>query len=525
MPRPRASLLLVAMLITGCGAPPGSPAASPPAGAPGTPSPTAMSTVMLPTPSPFAAPTLPPTPSPSSVSSLVSSPSPAASPASPTVFRGLPLRRSAYVTGVYLTPGPDGTVAVSIDRDKGAVLVLYDARGRPRPGWPIEVPHSQGCDVVGFATDGSLRAVCDATDLPSAGNGPTDHRAWAFDRSGRVLDGWPVQIPEGYSTRVVGSHLVLLTSRSVGDGEWDGSDPAEVLSRSWLIRVAADGTMTTGTALDETANECWGIGWALGPDGIAYGASGSPNPPCVVGESICPSQMHALALDGAVGGWPFPIEGEVSYPDFGPDGTVVVTAGTYDRPVARIHSIDPRTHRIVATSPKLPIELATTYPDSDSCGAWPSTPRVAEDGTVFFGSSMYDTTYAFGPDLRLLPGWPRELPGELADPVSPNFDGLDCGWGVEPAAGPDGTLYLSLEPTSETQGGRLDAIAKNGKRPAGWPVKLTRAGSKFWDVAVGEDGTVYALAVEPEGKRKASATLLAIDPDGEARYAVTLLEP
>ena len=42
---------------------------------------------------------------------------------------------------------------------------------------------------------------------------------------------------------------------------------------------------------------------------------------------------------------------------------------------------------------------------------------------------------------------------------------------------------------------------------------------------VGEDGTVYALAVEPEGKRKASATLLAIDPDGDVRYAVTLLEP
>jgi hypothetical protein len=68
-------------------------------------------------------------------------------------------------------------------------------------------------------------------------------------------------------------------------------------------------------------------------------------------------------------------------------------------------------------------------------------------------------------------------------------------------------------------------IIQGGKRPAGWPVKLNRAGSNFWDVAVGEDDTVHALAVEPEGKGKSSATLLAIDPDSEVRYAVTLLEP
>lgn len=67
-----------------------------------------------------------------------------------------------------------------------------------------------------------------------------------------------------------------------------------------------------------------------------------------------------------------------------------------------------------------------------------------------------------------------------------------------PVAGPDGMLYLSLEPASEGRGGSLDAIGKDGRRPAGWPVELSRAGSKVWDVAVGEDGTVVALAVEPE---------------------------
>lgn len=522
MPRPHASLLLVAMLITGCGAPLGSPPPSPLAGGLGTSSPTAIGTAMSPTPSPSASPT------------LVPSPSPVATSAPSTAFRGLPLRRSAWAgdgTGIALAPGPDGTAAVSIARDNGAVLVLYDAKGKPRPGWPIAVPHSSSCGSIGFATDDSLRAVCDATDLPSDGTSLKNRRAFAFDPSGRVLDGWPVQVPEAYPTRVVGNDLVLLVERSVGDGGWNGSDPVQVLSRSSLVRVAADGTMTTGTQVDETPNECWGIAWALGPDGFAYGASESSDPPgaCLgdfrTRKSIRPSQVHALALDGAVDGWPIPIEGEVSYPDFGPDGTVLVTAGTYDRPVTRIYAIDPRSRRIVATSPALPIESATIQMQLD-CGISPSTPLVAADGTVYLmDAGTIHTIHAFRTDLRALPGWPIEVPGALAMPASPDVDGLTCDWGVAPVPGPDGSLYLSLEPTSASRGGRLDAIGKDGKRRAGWPVKLSRAGSKFWDVAVGADGTVYALAVEPETKRKASATLLAIDPDSEIRYAVTLLQP
>jgi hypothetical protein len=516
MPRPGASLLLVAMLITGCGASPEPPAASPPTGGLGTSSPTANSTVMSPTPSLSAAPT--------------TTPSPVTTPALSSVFRGLPLRRSAWAGDgprIGLTPGPDGTVAVSIYRDKGAVLVLYDTRGRPRPGWPIEVPHSTWCDVVGFAIDGSLRAVCDAPDLVD-GSGMTDDRVFAFDPDGRVLDGWPVQIPEGYSTRVVGDDLMRLVERSVGEGEWNGIDPAQVLSRSWLVRVGADGTIATGEPSSLTATECWGVDWVIGPDGIAYGASESWDPPgaCFedvrTRETIRPSRMHALGDHGFLDGWPIPIDGALSSPVFGPDGTIVVTAGIYDRRDTRIQALDPRTRRIVATSPRLRILSASTRIDVD-CNSWPETPLVAADGTVYL--IYFPTIYAFDAALRRLPGWPVDVSGDLASAEPPGFDGLDCGWGLEPVTGSNGTLYLSLEPTSKSRGGRLDAIAKTGKRPAGWPVRLNRAGSTFWDVAVGDDGTVYALAVEPEGKKKASATLLAIDPDSDVRYAVTLLEP
>ena len=52
----------------------------------------------------------------------------------------------------------------------------------------------------------------------------------------------------------------------------------------------------------------------------------------------------------------------------------------------------------------------------------------------------------------------------------------------------------------------------------GWPVELKRAGSEFWSVVVGPDGTAYALAIEPESSPTSSASILAIAPDSTVRY-------
>jgi hypothetical protein len=520
MPKPCASLLLMAMLVIGCAGSPGSPAVSPLTGAPGAPSPIAMGSVMS------------PTPSPSEDSTTVSSPTPAVTPAPHPVFRSLPLRRSAWAddgTGIGLTPGPDRTVAVSVARENGAVLVVYDATGKPRPGWPIEVPRSTWCGVVGFATDDSLRAICDATDLPSDGSGSRDYRAFAFDLAGRVRDGWPVQVSESYSTRVVGTDLAYLSEETLV-GEWDGRDPNQPLELNWLTRISDEGTVTTGEPASLTATDCWGVDWVIGPDEVAYGASGTSVPPgaCRLGDyertrkSIGPEQLRGLGMAGAEPGWPISIDGAVSSPSFAADGTILVAVGSYAKPVTRLLAIDTGSRNIVATSPALPVGTATLGFDSDGCSAGPSAPMVAADGTVFY--EELGIFWAFGPDLRRLKGWPYESSGYPVTPAPPDFDGL-CPGSVSPVVGPNGTLYESLEPTSAQRGGTLDAIAKNGKRPAGWPVKLTRAGSKFWDIAVGEDGTVYALAVEPEGKRKASATLLAMNPDSKVRYSVTLLDP
>ena len=415
-----------------------------------------------------------------------------------------------------MQPGPDGTVAVSIDRTKGgAVLVVYDAKGKPEPGWPIAVPGTTSCVLLGFATDGSIRAICDG-------------KSFAFGADSRLMGGWPVAA-NWSAARVVGDDLMLLSEKTLV-AEWDGRDPNQPLKSHWMTRISADGTVTTGVPASLTAADCWGVDWIIGPDGVAYGASELPVPPgaCRLGDfertrkSIGPAQLRGLGLAGAEPGWPMAIDGAVSSQSFAADGTILVAVGSYSKPVTRLLAIDPGSRRIIATSAELPANSATLGFDSDACSAGPSAPMVAADGIVFY--EQLGTFWAFGPDLRRLKGWPYEPSGYPVTPMPPDFDGL-CPGSVGPVVGPDGTLYELLEPSSARRGGTLGAIAKNGKRPAGWPVKLSRAGAKFWNVAVGNDGTVYALAVEPEGKRKASATLLAIDPDSEVRYAVTLLEP
>jgi len=74
-------------------------------------------------------------------------------------------------------------------------------------------------------------------------------------------------------------------------------------------------------------------------------------------------------------------------------------------------------------------------------------------------------------------------------------------------------------------GGSLVELSPDGHVPPGWPITLRRPGAAVWSVVVGSDGTLWALAVEPEAGGQSSATVLAITSDGTVRSRVTIVEP
>jgi hypothetical protein len=69
------------------------------------------------------------------------------------------------------------------------------------------------------------------------------------------------------------------------------------------------------------------------------------------------------------------------------------------------------------------------------------------------------------------------------------------------------------------------AVGSNGRVLSGWPVELQRKGAEFWSIVVGSEGTVFALAFEPESGARSSATILAVAPDSTVIYRTTIIDP
>ena len=233
------------------------------------------------------------------------------------------------------------------------------------------------------------------------------------------------------------------------------------------------------------------------------------------------SLITALALSGARAGWPVTIDGVASGPVFASAGRVVLTVGSRVQGTSRIVVVDPRT-RALSRSPRLAIRTAES--GVDCVASLPERPLVARDGKIVVFSAVDTAIFALDPSLTLLPGWPYHMATPLVRAGYEEPDSLNCLGIAIPAVSPDGVLYLPLQARGPKVGGMLVAIGPNGRVRQGWPVELQRPGSEFWSVAVGSDGTAYALAVEPESSQASSATILAIAPDSSVLYRTTIID-
>lgn len=464
-----------------------------------TPAPSVSPAVASASPGPSA------TPSPSASPAVAPNPPASAPSLPPGVPSGsLPVRGPGKEIGyaVLTAAGPDGSLFVLVPEPAaGVVLARLDRTGRPSPGWPIAMTDVESCPLLLPVQDGTVRLLCSV--LVSADT--SVERAFALDVQGRSLDGWPVEPGPGFwsAGRVVDGALGLY------------GGPSE--TGSSLAIVAADGSIQRGRAVP--TDETMATAAKIGPDGIVYSTRVPGDYPEGSPET---SWITSSDLNGVREGWPVKLDGIASGPSFGPGARIVLTVGSRVDATSRVAVLD--RNGVLARSPKLAVATAESGVD---CVAYtPRAPLTAADGTVFLWSDLDARIFALDAALKVLPGWPYRLPNGL---VGPGHDDprseLNCSFPVAPSVGPTGTLYLPLQPRSASVGGTLVAVDLNGRVRAGWPVTLKRPGAEFLWTVVGSDGTVFALAKEPEAGNSASVTIVAFATNGIVRYRTTIIEP
>ena len=405
-----------------------------------------------------------------------------------------------------MLPGPDGTVFALIPKPGGGpVLGRFDRTGRSSPGWPIAIKEAEYCGLVLPVEDGTVRLLCVIPDALRVDR----LRAFAFDTGGRSIAGWPVEPGPGWwgAGRMVGDALTLYGSFAgqLGFG---------------MTIIASDGSIRRGTP-EPGGGTRGGSDVEIAPDGIAYsvqyGAGQTDGSPDL-------SRITGLDMSGVRVSWPVKIDGIASRLAFGSGGRIVLVVGSPAGTTSWVVVIDPNGKPIASRSAKLPIPTAMS--GVVDCGSAPPAPLMAKGDTLFLYSEMDTRIFALDPSLKVMPGWPYHPATPL---VAPGHDDprneLWCGVSAVPGVGPEGTLYLPLQPKDETVGGSIVAVDLDARGHPGWPVTLRRAGAEFLRVAVGPDGTVFALALEPEPGDTASATILAIAPDSTVLYRTTIIDP
>lgn len=474
--------------------------------------------------------TVPPivTPAPTPTPAETTAPTPNASPAAmPVAAASLPVKENAgELAGLNMAAGPEGGLFVAIPAQEGTIVGSLDAKGRVRSGWPLLLKKATGCTLDADPGDGSLRAVCAIEEA-----GPL--RAFALDASGHLMAGWPVELPAGGlpswrsdSARVVDGDLYVVLAAWLADRQ-----------TATLVRLSRDGSLLTGVSIHD--QDLVGCCAAIGPDGtaylVSYQGSGTPG-------NVYHTLVSALGLDGLRPGYPVRVEASASVPAFGAGGRVYLAADKSDYTAAtatdsssQVIALDPGGRIADGWPVDLPIDTAAG--DSEGVGA-PLPPLVRPDGSVYVvaGSPGEGGTiaYAVDPSGGRVAGWPYVSPAGLITV----FGGVCtcCSFtDSPPVAGPDGTLYLVQHATRTGGGNRLTAVGTNGAIRTGWPVTLTEAGAWFRTKAIGDDGRVYAFAVEPAGTRQDelcgdkspvySGTVVALDGHGDPIYTTTLVTP
>jgi hypothetical protein len=510
-----ATVILVAVVVTGPGTHSGRTASpSPTSGqvAEATPSQSEQpSDSGLPSPTTTYWPSLTTTPWPTP--GYTTPPDWTPTPPAPPVSKGWPVTLDEAPDAMVV--GPDGTVYLT-----GSPAL--SSTGHPRTGW-LQLPDGDYQTPVAFASDGTIY-VTDSSNTS----------LYAFAANGKMRPGWPVSVgtDDMFEAGPAGS-LYVFTSVSDSPGvkvlslagktmaTWDVSsgglnDCGAVIRQDGTLfygssagggeDCSVDVYSAAGVHLSKTPDRGWDS-LTMAPDGtvVAVGYDLEPYASSVVART----RLAVIGTDGRpMAGWPVALEGAVSPPSFGPDGTMYVAQAGLGTSPSKVVAFDVSGVVKAGWSVVLPAGLG---PFSDQ--GTPLAPQIGGDGTVYVAATNTAWTgsvFAFDPAGAVLPGWPYQLPQAFAD--LGGGGSLDSAMNPGPqfvgSASGGGLLYLVLD-------GRMVALGHDGTMAPGWPYVLagaTSSGESWTDFVALPDGSVVATT-EADG------------PDGAVKIAVLRLTP
>lgn len=483
-------LAVVCAMVAACGSSPGSPSAAPSSA---TPRASAQASSGGPSGSPPAASGEAPSSQPAAVA--------------PWTFATGDIRALQF--------GNDGTAYLfAWNGDQPSQLVALDRAGAVKSGWPVGV----GKDGVGGgpveAPDNDVLVLTFSYDDA----GVISYQLRRFYPDGTPADGWPYLFDKGTDcagpvldatgNAVVvcgsdaGSRMVAIDTN--GDAAWDTDLPtvrnATGLQRGddgslYVVSASGDGLMAvgpTGLIPDGWPVEAGdGADIMATPTGLlAWWHVGADQDICHGGGTTV---YTILGPDGAPrSDWPQAIVGYGSEPAVGQDGTVyVVDAAKH----ALAYGPD---GRILAGWP------ATVSGVTGSCFG-PPTPSVASDGTVFVatgGAAPDGSLSAIGPDGRSLDGWPLAPQTEFA------YSCRGCAPGPpepNPAITAGMATYVAMYRGDAPAGTDVVGLDRAGAALPGWPAHLTAGEARL---QLAPDGRLFAILVNPENSTAATLAYL-----------------
>jgi outer membrane protein assembly factor BamB len=321
---------------------------------------------------------------------------------------------------------------------------------------------------------------------------------WRFEADGAVAAS--VTIGAGRRVHIACEDGKLYTLDSEGGLLWkyDVNSPlvsSPTIGRQGCIYVGSEEGKLY--AIDADGN----LLWTYATGGAVYSSPAvSPDGNDVY---VCSTDgvVYALTADGN-DIWTFTTKGPgelesgaiFASPAIGSDGSIYI-GGIYD---PNLYALDPNDGSIKWIC-CFAHPLDPGDPNSDMVGGRPfASPVVGEDGTIY-QTLLYDSNlYAIDPnDGEII--WSTDMADADADWFDANYaedyEGYADGWS-EPALGPDGTIYVSLDDPY------LRAVDPNGAIK--WVRRLDDLGG--FTLTVGADGLVYTACDD--------GTLYAVKPDG-----------